>query len=76
MTTSTDAKTAQEQNYVKFIAPSDTRWRVEIDEFLGDNELTNLFLLALAEMYKEDSTVSGKNENWWTNYSLSSKHSS
>jgi hypothetical protein len=46
---------------------------VEIEEFIGDNEMTNLYLLALEALQKEDATksVARKNEDWWTFYSLS-----
>lgn len=56
---------------VAFVAPGDARVRLEIDEFLEDNALTNLFLLALIDMFKENSKLRAKTEDWWTFYSLS-----
>lgn len=64
---------AQNNDVVAFIQPDVTRVRLEIDEFLGDNEMTNLYLLALVEMFKEDRTRKGETEDWWTFYSLSGK---
>ncbi|KAI9888218.1 MAG: hypothetical protein M1814_000958 [Vezdaea aestivalis] len=46
--------------------------RLEIDEFVADNAMTNLFLLSLIEMFKEDDT---DKSNWNTFYSLGSIHS-
>lgn len=44
--------------------------RLEIDEFLSDNEMTNLFLIALGEMQKDSlRKVNGK-PDWLTFYSL------
>jgi len=67
---------AQKDNVVQFLAPSETRVRLEIDEFLADNELTNLLLLALSEIQKEPSKAELEKrkleEDWWTAYSLSS----
>ena len=73
MATPTELQEAQRNNHVAAIAPDPTRVRVEIDEFLDDNAMTNLFLLALAEMQKEDPTKrkANGNEDWWTFYSLS-----
>ena len=47
-------------------------YRLEIDEFLADNEMTNLFLVALAELQKNslkfwDPT---KEPDWLTYYSV------
>ena len=77
MATEVDLKTAQANNHVAAIVPDSARARVEIEEFLDDNAMTNLFLLALAEMQKEDpekgsTKTSGTVEDWWTFYSLSS----
>ena len=55
------------------IVPDDSRIRMEIDELLADNEMTNLFLLALEAMQTEDPEKSGDNEDWWTFYSLAGK---
>ncbi|KAI9789436.1 MAG: hypothetical protein M1835_001679 [Candelina submexicana] len=67
-------QTAQKQNHVAAIVPETARARVEIDEFLADNDMTNLFLLALEAMYPEDPNKSGETEDWWTFYSLGSIH--
>ena len=68
-----NVKEAQANNYVAPLIPDASRSRVEIEEFLGDNDMTNLYLLALEAMQKEDVTKStaSKNEDWWTFYSLS-----
>jgi len=69
---------AQKDNVVQFLVPSETRVRLEIDEFLADNELTNLLLLALSEIQKEPSKAELEKrkleEDWWTAYSLSSEY--
>lgn len=66
-------KEAQTNNQVAAVIPDAARVRVEIDEFLSDNDMTNLFLLALEAMQQEDPSKStaNKNEDWWTFYSLS-----
>lgn len=68
-------KDAQDKNWASTVVPDASRVRVEIEEFLGDNDLTNLYLLALDAMQKEDPTksVAKDNEDWWTFYSLSGK---
>lgn len=68
-------KDAQARNHVQFVVPEASKARVEIDEFIGDNEMTNLYLLALEALQKEDATKSTtqRNEDWWTFYSLSGK---
>jgi hypothetical protein len=73
MTTERGIKEAQEHNEVAQVVPTTARARVEIDEFLGDNDMTNLFLLALEAMQIEDPTksVAKGDEDWWTFYSLS-----
>ncbi len=48
------------------ITPEPSRVRMEIDELLADNEMTNLYLLALEAMQTENA----KNQDWWTFYSL------
>ena len=53
------------------ITPDPSRVRMEIDEFVADDAMTNLFLLALEAMQTEDDERSGDNEDWWTFYSLS-----
>ena len=46
-------------------------YRLEIDEFLLDNEMTNLFLIALTEMQKNSLRFYKDNEpDWLTYYSL------
>ena len=45
--------------------------RLEIDEFIGDNVMTNLYVLALSDMQKnslEEVTVNGKKGPNWLNY--------
>ena len=54
------------------MVPEAAKARVEIDEFLDDNDMTNLFLLALSEMQKEDADKGKDSEDWWTFYSFSS----
>lgn len=68
----TITKEAQENNHVATLVPDASRDRVVIEEFLGDNDTTNLFL-ALEAMQKEDAAKSASkgNEDWWTFYSLS-----
>jgi len=72
---SINIKEAQAKNFVAAIVPESSKIRVEIEEFISDNELTNLYLLALEALQKEDATksVAKKNEDWWTFYSLSGK---
>lgn len=72
---SLSAKEAQAKNLVAPIVPDASKARVEIEEFLGDNEMTNLYLLALEALQKEDAnkSVAKKNEDWWTFYSLSGR---
>ncbi|KAI9845231.1 MAG: hypothetical protein M1837_004986 [Sclerophora amabilis] len=69
-------KNDRDQSFVTALKPGAARVRLEIDEFLYDNDRTNLFLLALAEMQKEDPTKKSADntEDWWTFYSLSSIH--
>lgn len=69
-------KEAQGQKFVATIAPGTSRVRLEIDELVsGDNVMTNLYLLALEALQKEDVKKSKKNtpknEDWFTFYSLS-----
>lgn len=70
-----NAKDAQAKNFVAPIVPDASKARVEIEEFIGDNEMTNLYLLALEALQKEDAnkSVAKRNEDWWTFYSLSGK---
>ena len=45
-------------------------YRLEIDEFLADNEVTNLFLIALAEIQKNSLKLWDKKPDWLTYYSV------
>ena len=44
--------------------------RLEIDEFLADNEMTNLFLIALMEVQKDSLRVWKGKPDWLTYYSV------
>ena len=44
---------AQKDNIVLPVSIRPAAWRVEIDEFLADTKMTNLFLLALEKMQKD-----------------------
>ncbi|KAJ5907811.1 hypothetical protein N7495_000493 [Penicillium taxi] len=70
-----DIKTAQEANVVKFLDHQEGRVRLEIEEFLGDNHMTNIFLLALEAIHQEAMEPVDK-QNWWTAYSLGGIHGS
>ncbi|KAJ5628581.1 hypothetical protein N7490_010809 [Penicillium lividum] len=70
-----DIKTAQEANVVRFLDHQEGRARLEIEEFLGDNNMTNIFLLALEAMHQEAMEPEHK-QNWWTAYSLGAIHGS
>ena len=54
------------------MVPEATKTRKEIDEILDDNDMTNLFLIALSEMQQEDGEKRDvdKTEDWFTFYSL------
>ena len=45
-------------------------YRLEIDEFLGDNEMANLFLIALAEIQTNSLRQYQGKPDWLTYYSL------
>ncbi len=45
--------------------------RLEIDEFIADNEMTNLFMLALAAMQKKSLEETDGKPNWMKYYALS-----
>lgn len=65
---------ANERYILKPLTNEDGRrgYRMEIDEFLADNEMTNLFLVALAELQKNSLRLwkgTGK-PDWLTYYSL------
>ena len=78
---------AQKSNVVLPVSIQPTAWRVEIDEFLADTKMTNLFLLALQKDglgmldAKELETkeaglgpLQAKDKvNWWTFYNLSGR---
>ena len=70
---SLDDDGAQNQRFFSAIVPDALRIRMEIDEFVQDDAMTNLFLLALAEMQQEDPEKDSTKhpEDWWTFYSLS-----
>lgn len=64
---SINIKEAQAQNVVVPLGSNDLRgFRLEIDEFLADDYMSNLYILALEAMQKEDITKSQKNisEDW------------
>ena len=44
--------------------------RLEIDEFLADNEMNNLFLIALAGLQKDSLRLWNKEPDWLTYYSV------
>ena len=73
MASDSSLQSAQAQNYVAAMVPENAKARVEIEEFLDDNDMTNLFLLALSEMQKEDpgKKTEKDSQDWWTFYSLS-----
>ena len=51
-------------------------YRSEIDEFIADNEMTNLFLIALSEMQKDSlRKLPNGLPDWLTYYSLAGKRS-
>ncbi|KAJ5752131.1 hypothetical protein N7520_009048 [Penicillium odoratum] len=70
-----DIQTAQNHNVVRFLDHQEGRVRLEIEEFLGDDYMTNLFLLALEAMHQEAMEPEDK-QNWWTAYSLGGIHGS
>ena len=74
MASDSTLKDAQAQSFVASMVPEAAKARVEIDEFLGDNDMTNLFLLALSEMQKEEPQKKTEKvfQDWWNFYSLSS----
>ena len=45
-------------------------YRLEIDEFLADNEMTNLFLIALMEVQKDSLRLWDGKPDWLTYYSV------
>ena len=62
-------KDAQARNCVAAIPHQVASYRLEIDEFLADNAMTNLFLLALEEVQHQPIEAVEK-ENWWSFYNL------
>ncbi|KAK6086913.1 tyrosinase [Seiridium cupressi] len=71
------SQSAQADNTVfPLVQANPKAFRLEIDEFLADNALTNLFLLGLEELQKNSVKLAGTNDpNWWSFYSLSGIHS-
>lgn len=63
---------ADERYILKPLTNEDGRrgYRLEIDEFLADNEMTNLFLIALAELQKDSLRLWNGKPDWLTYYSL------
>jgi hypothetical protein len=63
---------ANERYILKPLTNEDGRrgYRLEIDEFLADNEMTNLFLIALAELQKDSLRLWNGKPDWLTYYSL------
>jgi tyrosinase len=50
-------------------------YRLEIDEFLQNNEMTNLFLIALAALQKDSlRQLDNKEPDWLTYYNLAGIH--
>ena len=74
MSSDPDLQSGKAHNYVAATVPETVKARVEIEEFLGDNDMTNLFLIALSEIQKEDpgKKTEKNSQDWWTFYSLSS----
>ncbi|KAK4958258.1 hypothetical protein LTR10_004684 [Elasticomyces elasticus] len=72
----TASQQAQDANVVTAIIskPGKNAYRLEIDEFIQDNAVTNLFLLALDAMYKNSLSNKDGSPNWWSYYSLSGIH--
>jgi hypothetical protein len=61
---SINIKEAQAQSLIAPLGSDDSRgFRLEIDEFLTDNYMSNLYILALGAMQKEDVTRSQNNNN-------------
>lgn len=69
-------QSAQDKNIVlPILQVNEKAFRLEIDELLGDNALTNLFILGLAEIKKDSIKDPKTNEpNWWSFYSLGAIH--
>ena len=71
-----DKLTANERYTLKPLENDGKRmYKLEIDEFIADNEMTNLFLIALAELQKNSLRfwLDGHDEkkpDWLTYYSL------
>lgn len=65
----------QEQLVVKPL-PNDGRrgYRLEIDEFMADNAMVNLFLLALRALQQNSLTEVDGKPNWLNHYALGSIH--
>ncbi|KAK3112691.1 hypothetical protein LTR53_010772 [Teratosphaeriaceae sp. CCFEE 6253] len=68
----TSTQQAQDANLVTAmpVKTGAQAYRLEIDEFIQDNAVTNLFLLALNAMYKHSLYNDNGSINWWSYYSL------
>lgn len=67
---------AQANNLVEPLGRDDSRgFRLEIDEFLINNRMTNLYLLALEAMQKEDVTrlKANNTEDWYETFPNSNR---
>ena len=69
-------QSAQDDNIIQpLIQINPKAFRLEIDEFLADNAMTNLFLLALEAMQQNSlATPESGKPNWWSFYSLGGIH--
>ena len=47
-------------------------YRLEIDEFIADNEMTNLFLIALSELQNDSLRLFDGKPDWLTYYAVAS----
>jgi hypothetical protein len=74
LTADNPAAQAQNSNVVFALPRPDSgpkAYRLDIDEFLADNAMTNLFLLALSEMQKNSIKYAKSDKlNWWSFYSI------
>ncbi|KAK3069337.1 hypothetical protein LTR53_012400 [Teratosphaeriaceae sp. CCFEE 6253] len=72
----TATEQAQDANVVTAIPvkAGTQAYRLEIDEFIQDSAVTNLFLLALNAMYKHSLYNDNGSINWWSYYSLGGIH--
>ena len=65
-------QTADDRYILKPLTNADGKrgYRLEIDEFLADNEMTNLFLVALAKLQQDSLREWNQKPDWLTYYSL------